>query len=754
MGTTADKLNAVLASKNAIKNAIVAKGVAVPDNTPLSQYASKINSITTGSGGGGEPTGSNPYAPLSTDLWSQTGFDAHGASVLADYPIDWLNPTRLAMQTDSSHLCEMKILVNISDADSNVMNVIMYSQPGSTHYIDWGDGTIVNIIVSAESNGWKMYNHVYNYNDNLHLLSNGTTKQAQIYCKIDMTSAPGPNGIGLSMTDNENNYTISTTVVPVYFDFSGTNSVVNNNNYFIELIAVKYLFYSNYKLDYYDTGFANSMSNADYIDIKIHLNINILNTGDALTAYFPFQNSRFINMVITNLDQIMIEKPIHINVTFNCESALYTPNFSNFRSLNFYMKNCTNLKYAKISSDSCLTSFAVQMCYSLDYVVGFDLSNLTYLSLYYNNFKYIDLSTLNCTNLTEFQLGYNTYVKSFNKITFDFSNSMFSNFSYKFQETSNVADNIIIKLNPSVEYSFNNTFINSSFKTIHFENTGVKFLNMLQAFYRCYTSTITTTTGEFEINCIDAYCISGMYGYCEARSVPGLKLNNGVDIVLDNLCGLSKLTENPNIILNNTTLLSAYNIFTQCVFNKMNLFDTSTLKESNYMFSKLKYNGYLPNFNFDSVTSAQSMFSAASLFGLTSLNLPSVTDISNLFGWSRIKNMPETISLNSNITSYSDFYKYVYANKSIPNFTNTPSGFNLETNIYIMSAEYLKYNYIANHSFTIHVSYISYKELNRIFTRLPVVTEGQTINISSVTLAGRNLCDTTIATNKGWTIIT
>lgn len=744
MGTTADKLNAVLASKNSIKNAIVAKGVAVPDNTPLSQYASKINSITTCL---------NPYAPLSTDLWSQTGFDAYGASVLSDYPIDWLNPSRLTMQTDSSHLCEMKILVNISDADSNIMNVIMYSQPGSTHYIDWGDGTILNQIVPAESIGWKMYNHIYNYNDNLHLLSNGTTKQAQIYCKIDMTNGPGLNGIGLSMTDNENNHTISTTVQPVYFDFSGTNSVVNNINYFIELIDVKYFFYSNYKLDHYDIGFADSMPNVDYVDIKIHLNINNLNTGDALTANFPFQNSRFINMVITNLDQIMIEKPIHVNVTFNCKMALYTPDFSNFRSLSFNMDQCTNLKYAKISSDSCLASFVVQKCYNLDYVVGFDLSNLTYLSLSYNNSKYIDLSTLNCTNLTEFQLEYNTYVKSFNKITFDFSNSMFSDFNYKFRNIRNVADNIIIKLNPSVEYSFQDAFSNSSFKNIHFENTGVKFSGMEQAFSGCYTSNITTTTGEFEINCSNTHCITGMYSYCSARYVPGLKLNNGVNIVLDHLCYGSKLTENPNIILNNTTLLSAFNIFGGCIFNKMNLFDTSTLKESNFMFSQLTYNGYLPNFNFDSVTSAQNMFEDSVLYGLTSLNLPSVTNISDLFMWSTISYMPETISLNSNMTSYSNFYKYALANKSIPNFINTPSGFNLENNIYITNAEYLKYNYIANHSFTIHVPYISYKELNRIFTRLPVVTKGQTINISSVTSEGKNLCDITIATNKGWTII-
>lgn len=46
MGTIADKLAYLSATKTAIKNAIVAKGVDVPDGTPFRQYADKVGEIS------------------------------------------------------------------------------------------------------------------------------------------------------------------------------------------------------------------------------------------------------------------------------------------------------------------------------------------------------------------------------------------------------------------------------------------------------------------------------------------------------------------------------------------------------------------------------------------------------------------------------------------------------------------------------------------------------------------------------------
>lgn len=51
-GTTSDKLQAVLTSKERIRTAIEAKGVSCGTDTPFSQYGEKILSIETGSSGG------------------------------------------------------------------------------------------------------------------------------------------------------------------------------------------------------------------------------------------------------------------------------------------------------------------------------------------------------------------------------------------------------------------------------------------------------------------------------------------------------------------------------------------------------------------------------------------------------------------------------------------------------------------------------------------------------------------------------
>ena len=48
MGTTTEKLTYLQGTKDAIKNAIVAKGVEVPEGTTLRGYAEKVGEITTG----------------------------------------------------------------------------------------------------------------------------------------------------------------------------------------------------------------------------------------------------------------------------------------------------------------------------------------------------------------------------------------------------------------------------------------------------------------------------------------------------------------------------------------------------------------------------------------------------------------------------------------------------------------------------------------------------------------------------------
>lgn len=50
MGTTAEKLNYLMDTKTAIKNALVAKGVSVADSDTFRSYADKIGEIQSGGG--------------------------------------------------------------------------------------------------------------------------------------------------------------------------------------------------------------------------------------------------------------------------------------------------------------------------------------------------------------------------------------------------------------------------------------------------------------------------------------------------------------------------------------------------------------------------------------------------------------------------------------------------------------------------------------------------------------------------------
>lgn len=74
MGTTTDKLNKLLETKEAIKTAIKAKNVSVSNSDPFSSYPSKIESISTGGGTGGSGLD-----------WSAIGYSEQPQSLINGY---------------------------------------------------------------------------------------------------------------------------------------------------------------------------------------------------------------------------------------------------------------------------------------------------------------------------------------------------------------------------------------------------------------------------------------------------------------------------------------------------------------------------------------------------------------------------------------------------------------------------------------------------------------------------------------------
>lgn len=95
MGTTAEKLAYLNDTKTAIKDAIVAKGVEVPEGTTFRGYAEKIGAIETGVSGEALITITVPAGRLSGDVDGDGVFTANDAIKILEYYIG-LSDTELS----------------------------------------------------------------------------------------------------------------------------------------------------------------------------------------------------------------------------------------------------------------------------------------------------------------------------------------------------------------------------------------------------------------------------------------------------------------------------------------------------------------------------------------------------------------------------------------------------------------------------------------------------------------------------------
>jgi surface protein len=87
MGTTIDKLNKVQETKEAIKQAIINKGVKIPDGTIFADYPNKISEITSGEGGGEELVGDYVILRFNSNLNSASDFLKKSSEVELNFDI-------------------------------------------------------------------------------------------------------------------------------------------------------------------------------------------------------------------------------------------------------------------------------------------------------------------------------------------------------------------------------------------------------------------------------------------------------------------------------------------------------------------------------------------------------------------------------------------------------------------------------------------------------------------------------------------
>ena len=150
--STADKLLYLQGTKSAIKDAIVAKGIDIPNGTPFREYATKIGDITAGT------TGSEI-----ADTWVR--------------PAEWL-----ALPDNVDGVQKVSILNAVFDTDSEFVAMIFEGD----YTVDWGDGTIENFASGVKAE------HKYEYS-NVNLNSDTVAKFGYKQCVITITPQAGNN---------------------------------------------------------------------------------------------------------------------------------------------------------------------------------------------------------------------------------------------------------------------------------------------------------------------------------------------------------------------------------------------------------------------------------------------------------------------------------------------------------------------------------------------------------------------------------
>ena len=178
MNTIASKLNYLLDTKTAIKNAIISKGVAINDNDTFRSYADKINSISQGTPGVTRAKDLNFYDYDGTILYSYTKEEVANLTELPEGP----SHPGLVFDGWSSTLEEAKNFINkcgrwgvgayfntddntarlyitLTDKTKLKVSFTVYCRWGYKGSVNWGDNTENEF--SSESGGVITLYHTY-----------------------------------------------------------------------------------------------------------------------------------------------------------------------------------------------------------------------------------------------------------------------------------------------------------------------------------------------------------------------------------------------------------------------------------------------------------------------------------------------------------------------------------------------------------------------------------------------------------------
>ena len=334
MGTTADKLLAISNSKVAIRDAIVAKGVAVPTGTVLSDYATKIGEITTGGGGGSE----------TAEPWVR--------------PTEWL-----ALPDNVDGVQKVSILNAVFDTDSEFVALLC----NGAYTVDWGDGVVENFADNVKAQ------HKYTYSD-VDLNSDTVVTFGYKQCIITITPQAGQNLLQVSFNQfhsaigNPGSYDLVTGFLDIRINASlctsllmGSTAAVNKHS-MLEQCLIGELDDTTLNDLFYDCYSLQSVSIKDTSNVTSFASIHYNNYALQKMPTYTFRSDGVnVNSMFYNCYSLIETYPIVITPSSStaligmlnfCKSLRYidlTVNSSINYTLSSIFANCSSLEDIKFT---------------------------------------------------------------------------------------------------------------------------------------------------------------------------------------------------------------------------------------------------------------------------------------------------------------------------------------------------------------------------------------------------------------------
>lgn len=388
-------------------------------------------------------------------------------------------------------------------------------------------------------------------------------------------------------------------------------------------------------------------------------------------------------------------------------------------STNSLCSNLHNLRVFEIRNNLAVVVSAVSMfnnCYNLSEVILFDTSNIT---LAVNMFS-------SCYSLTE--------IPSFNFSSLEDASSMFSGCS-KLKDAS-------VLILPNTVAIITNMF-QDCYNLI--KAPALKFIIGDYCFYNC--SSLESIPDETDFS-LATSATTFFSNCCALKKAPSSLSHLQISNMSSFFYNCFSLVEVTNLNLSQTTSISS--IFYKCTsLRSVNSLDLANLQSIRYAFYNCSSLSSINLLNCESVLdSVYCFYGCTSLSSVNFLNMLSVVYASRMFGLCYSLTNVEGI----NMPQVQDISYMFYADRSLVQLKNITFGSLVSNFTYVfINCHGLMFIDIDGIDFSFSVANFNLgtDALNHLFTKL--VPAASTITITGC--PGRNTCDTTIATNKGWTVV-